>query len=116
MNQTRFASATKEEIKEKKSNINSKNTLKSNKSAAKILQDYLIEKKMDAEFEKLDKNQLNDILVHFYVNVRKGNGEKYKLSSLENLRYSLNRYLQSPPVERDIDIILDIEFREANYS
>ena len=46
--------------KRKNNNINSKNTLKSDKTAARILKDYLVEKDMDADFEKLNKNHLND--------------------------------------------------------
>ncbi|XP_066912491.1 uncharacterized protein [Clytia hemisphaerica] len=60
--------------------------------------------------------QLNDILVHFYINTRRTNGEKYKAASMENYRHSLNRYLQTPPIERKIDIIKDPAFREANIS
>ena len=78
MDTKRFASATEDEIREKKTNINSKNTLKANKKAARILRDYLIEKNLDPAFEKLDKNGLNNILEHFYVNARKTNWEKYK--------------------------------------
>ena len=112
----RFASVTTEEIKEKKTNICSKNTIKANRKAAKMIKDYLTEKSMNPNFESLEKKELNEFLVHFYLNARKVNGEKYKVSSLENMRHSLNRYLQAPPLERDIDIIKDIEFREANLS
>jgi len=81
-----------------------------------MIKDYLTEKNMNPNFESLEKKELNNFLVHFYLNARKINGEKYKVSSLENMRHTLNRYLQAPPLERDIDIIKDIEFREANLS
>jgi len=49
----RFASVTTEEIKEKKTNnICSKNTIKANRKAAKIIKDYLTEKNMNPNFEK----------------------------------------------------------------
>ena len=60
-NKKRFSNATEDEIKERKNNnINRKNILKSDKTAARILKDYLVEKDMDADFENLNKNHLND--------------------------------------------------------
>lgn len=112
----RFGIATEEEIIVKKANINAKNTLKSNKKSAKQLRDYLVEKKMNTKFETMSDKELNDVLAHFYINTRRINGEKYKVSSIENFRHSLNRYLQSPPVGRKIDVIKDQAFREANLS
>ena len=47
---------------------------------------------------------------------RKNNGMKYKASSIENWRHSLNRYLQTPPFERNIYMIKDAAFRESNLS
>ena len=38
----------------------------------------------------------------------------YKVNTLESTRYSLNRYLKSPPVQKTFDIIKDNEFNEAN--
>ena len=71
---------------------------------------------MNTKFETMSDKELNDVLAHFYINTRRINGEKYKVSSIENFRHSLNRYLQSPPVGRKIDVIKDQAFREANLS
>ena len=112
----RFASVSYEELNEKRKNINSKNTIAANVKAAKMLRDYLLEKDMDPKFEQSTNKDLNNVLVFFYVNARKINGEKYKVTSLENFRHSLNRYLQAPPYNRKIDVIKDPEFRDANQS
>ena len=66
---------------------------------------------MPSSFWLYSKKELNE------VNVRQVNGQKgeYKVSSLENIRHGLNRYLRSPPQEKDYDIIQDKEFREANF-
>jgi hypothetical protein len=63
---------------------------------------------------KLSAQQLNDVLKHFYLSARKADGDMYKVNTLESTRYSLNRYLKSPPVQKTFDIIKDNEFNEAN--
>ena len=45
------------------------------------------------QFEYLDRNEINALLSHFYKDARTVKGEFYKVSSLENFRHSLNRYL-----------------------
>ena len=51
---SRFGCATEVEITEKKTKINAKNTLKSNKKAAKQLRDYLKEKKHGRNVREYD--------------------------------------------------------------
>ena len=50
------------------------------------------------------------------MDARKVDGEQYKCSSLENVRHSLNRYLNQPPYNKNIDIIKDREFTDANVN
>jgi hypothetical protein len=62
------------------------------------LRDYLKEKKsQDTAFEHFDEVQMNEMLGHFYIEVRKPNGEKYKTISLENICHGLNRFLRFLP-------------------
>ena len=68
---------------------------------------------MDSDIEKYDIERLNQLLSHFYIDARKTSGDKYKVNSLENIRFSLNRFFQQ---SRIIDIIKDKEFHEANLS
>ncbi|XP_062603966.1 uncharacterized protein LOC134265768 [Saccostrea cucullata] len=112
----RFASHTPSEIIEKRANVVPKNTIKGNQKSAKMLRDYLKEKKQALDFENFDAHQLNEVLSHFYLDLRKIDGELYKSSSLENTRYGLNRYLKAPPFLKTFDIIKDPEFYSCNES
>jgi hypothetical protein len=89
----RFGQTTDPEIDQKRLKVNSDNTLRCNAKAAKILGDYLKEKSQNEEFETFDEVGLSEALGHFYCDARKPDGEKYKTSSFENIRHSLNRYL-----------------------
>ena len=63
------------------------NTEKNNKKAASLLREYLTETKQSSNFEALSAQQLNDVLKHFYLSVRKADGEMYKVNTLESTRY-----------------------------
>ena len=65
-------------------------------------------------FEEWSARELSDVLRLFYLDIRKVNGDKYKTSSLENFRHSLNRHIQS--FNPDIDIMRNREFADANLS
>ena len=93
----RFAESTEEEISEKRRKLNAGTTLKSNKSAAKILKDYLVQKGQDENFENLDDVSLDEVLGHFYLDLRKSDGTYYKANSLESIRHGINRYSKVPP-------------------
>ncbi|XP_071135474.1 uncharacterized protein KIAA1958-like [Mytilus edulis] len=110
----RFATTTNEEIDAKRLNMNAENTLKANRKCAYILRDYLQEKQQDDEFEKFDCVRLNETLCHFYVDLRKGDGERYKASSLESIRHGINRYLKAPPHSKTFDIVKDSPFNDSN--
>ncbi|CAG2208062.1 unnamed protein product [Mytilus edulis] len=86
---------------QKRLNVNAENTSKANRKCANILRDYLQEKEQDDDFEKFDCVRLNETLCHFYVDLRKGDGERYKASSLESIRHGINRYLKAPPHSKD---------------
>lgn len=95
--------------------ISSSRTIRSNKTAANNFREYLREKGIDDQFEKFDKDTLNKTLGQFYVDARQADGTHYKVNSLENFRYGINRYLKSSPYFRKIDIIKDHEFFDANH-
>ncbi|CAG2230190.1 unnamed protein product [Mytilus edulis] len=94
--------------------MNAENTLKANRKCANILRDYLQEKQQDDDFEKFDCVRLNETLCHFYVDLRKGDGERYKASSLESIRHGINRYLKAPPHSKTFDIVKDSPFNDSN--
>ena len=49
-----------------------------------------------------------------FAEVRQKNGNKYSRSGLTNIGASLQRHLTSPPFNRNINIIRDLEFQAAN--
>ncbi|XP_048771872.2 uncharacterized protein LOC125677743 [Ostrea edulis] len=112
----RFGQTTATQIDEKRLKVNSEKTRRCNAKAAKILRDYLKEQGQNEEFEAYDTVGLSEVLGHFYCDARKPDGEKYKTSSLENIRHSLNRYLRSQPFNKPFDIIKDPEFADANQN
>ena len=112
----RFTSLSEEEIQNLRTELNSKSTQKSNKRAAGTLRQYLMEKKQRSDFENFDIVSLNAALSQFYVNLRKPDGTKYKMTSFESIRHSLNRYLQAPLFNKTFDIVKDEEFRNANVN
>jgi hypothetical protein len=71
---------------------NAENTLQSNKKAGNTLRECLKESGQDSKFEEV---RLNEVIRQFYINARKPDGNHYKISWLENLRYGLDRYLRS---------------------
>lgn len=112
--QGRFAQTTEEERELKRIKLNSEKTLKANKGAAKVFKDYLLEKGETADFETFDDVKLDEILGHFYMDLRKVDGSYYKANSLESIRHGINRYLKSPPFNKRSDIIKDSAFTDSN--
>lgn len=80
--------------------LNSENTFRINRKSANILRDFLEEKQQDPLFESYDSVRLNKTLGHFYVDLRKPDGGRYKATSFEWILNGLNRYLKSPPLNK----------------
>jgi hypothetical protein len=93
-----------------------KSTINANKRAAATFRSYLSEKNQPTDFANFDKVRLNEALAHFYINLRKTDGDKYKVNSLENIRHSLSRYLQAPPFLKTFDLVKVEDFRDANVN
>ncbi|XP_036357306.1 uncharacterized protein LOC115209932 isoform X1 [Octopus sinensis] len=91
-----------------------KNTRRANEKAARALRDYLKDKSLSTDFESLDAKELSELLILFYRDVRKRDGDQYKVTSLEGFRYALNRYFRLPPYLKTFDLIKDEIFEEAN--
>ena len=112
----RFATASSDDINGLKKSMHAKNTQKSTAKTAKILADYVKEKNLVVDFAKQSNAELDDFLANFYAEVRTKDGALYKVSSMENLRHGINRYLNSPPINRKIDIIKVDEFKQGEAS
>ena len=113
----RFAVFSREEIDRKKSESVPINTKRANVKAARVFRAYLMECGDGTDpfdFENFSVAELNAALEGFWLGARNINGDKYRSSSLDNLRHGLSRYLRSPPNNKDYDIIKDREFGRSN--
>lgn len=79
-----------------------------------LISDYLIDKRKDADFEYLPDTLLAALLRQFFAEVRKKDKKPYSKSGMINLRAGLNRYLQSPPFNRIINLMRNDCFQNAN--
>lgn len=74
----------------------------------------MLEKRKDTNFETLPDTLLAEILRSFFAEVRKQDKKPYSKSAMINLRAGLNRYLQSPPHNRIINLMHNDTFQNAN--
>ena len=110
----RFAHLSDEQIANKRAAVTPSNTKKANEKAARTFRAYLKEAGKSENFEEFTEGELDASLGKFYINARQADGSMYKISSLENFRHSLNRFLIGPPHSKKFDICKDLEFRESN--
>ena len=85
------------------------------KNAAKRFSNFLLEKGLSTNLKTVPKSVLNAYLRYFYSQLRTKTGIYYAPASLVCIRAGIQRYLQSPPMNRtDLNIITDKEFAQAN--
>ena len=70
-----------------------------------------INREVDLESYCSSEPQLSAMLVNFYADARKKNGEYFKLSALKSIRFGLARHVRS---KHGIYIIKDPTFKRAN--
>ncbi len=75
---------------------------------------WLTAKNYDLKFEYLAEEKLSSLLREFFASVRTKLGKPYSKSGMVNLRSGLNRHLQSPPYNRNINLMKDSTFSTAN--
>ena len=112
----RFATISEQEIEQKRRLLTPKNTTKCETSAANVLRDYLTEKGMNIQFETFPKKELDTVLSKFYLEARTKDGQLFKKSSIEGIRYSLNRFLKKLPNNETFDLLKDTSFAKSNDS
>ena len=108
MAESRFATLTKEDLNLLLDDKDAKSTKRATKSALKVFHQYLKEKKAG---EPQTKETLTNVLKLFYAEARKTDGTSYSKSTLNSLRFGLNRHFKAT---RGFDIINDSEFTDAN--
>ena len=88
---------------------------KTQKNATKVallcLQQYALASDRSPDFDSYSREDLAKLLSSFYVDARKKDGSKYKLSSLKAMRFGLCRHFSQ---ELDIDNVKDPVFKKAN--
>ena len=92
--------------------MNSKNTHKTTTVSWNTFTSYLGEKEVTIDPYTVTKQELNNVLKLFYLELRKTDGTLYKKSSLVSIRHGLQRKFKE--CRMDLDIISDVEFSEAN--
>ena len=80
------------------------------KSTVGILIDYLKEKQLP-NLTEIQNEHLPDILLNFYTNTKKTDGDDYCAQSMKCIRVRINRYMKA---ERGLDIISSDLFVKAN--
>ena len=110
----KFVETSHEEIEAKRLKMNADKTIKQNEATATLLREYLSERKKDTKFEEYEPGNLDEVLSHFNMDVRKTDGTHYKTTSLQCMRYSLNRYVKAPPHNKTFDIIKDSCFAKCS--
>ncbi len=108
---SRFATVSTAEQKKLLERRQSKSTREQTKCHMNILRMYLMEKNLP-KIEEIQDAELPNILKDFYSSVRKEDSGMYKLASLKCIHASLNRFMKE---ERNIDIIADPRFIQANH-
>lgn len=109
-NFSRFGNTNEEEQEQLMDERVKKNTQRATKNAMKTLSDYLLEKNLKT-FDELTNDELPQILLKFYSDLRKVDGGEYKLQTLKCLRAGINRFTKE---KRNLDITNDLKFTRTN--
>ena len=75
---------------------------------------FLVSKGFSERFENVPNERLNDFLRLYYANLKTKDDQYYSPSSLICFRASIQRYLSSPDVNRNVNIINGNDFQRAN--
>lgn len=76
---------------------------------------WLSERGLNADFEMLSTEEINNYLKYFYAEARTKKGENYSKSALVGMRAAVGRHLNSPPFERKVNITKDSDFMSSNH-
>ena len=108
---SRFATVGEEKKKKILEEKDAPNTKKAGQIAYNVFINYCREKNITIDISTITKEELNELLRSFYVEVRKGDGSFYKKTSFTSLRFGLQREFKR--IRPDINIIDDPEFSSS---
>ena len=113
----RFGNLNLDECITKGKEIQNKNTLNNEKKSVAIFKHYLNSLGLeDTDFFLFTEDELDHYLTTFWWNAHTQKGEEYSASSMETIRYSLNRALVSFGHNFDITHKNSISFKKSIQS
>ena len=102
-NENRFGNLNLQQIKQRESELENKNTVSNEEKAVACFKSYLSQIGVaDNDFFKYSETELNDHLSTFFFNARTKSGDYYTVGSLTTMRYGLNRALRKSGKKYDI--------------
>lgn len=112
MMEERFHLPSGEEINDLLSKKDAENTKKSTSLSVKCLKDFIEATDLHVNIDECSREEIERCFEkNFCVGARKTNGERFKKTALQNIRYGLKRYLKE---KSGIDIISDPDFHGSN--
>ena len=110
----RFGTLNLEECITKGISVQNKNTINNEKKSVNIFKEYLTSLGLeDTDFFRFTEDELDHYLTTFWWNARSQKGEEYSASSMETIRYSLNRALLKFGHNYDITHKNSISFKKS---
>jgi hypothetical protein len=74
----------------------------------------MAENNHDTALAEMSREELADVLREFYPSVRQKNSQQYSASTYHSLRHALQNHLVALHPDKDLNIIKNKEFQEAN--
>ena len=94
---SRFVKTTDEDRRKILETVVPQNTKKNTKYAVTLFKKWLVENYQDDSFEELTDQNLNELLLVFYPEIRSETGQRLSKSTMVGIRSGISRYLESPP-------------------
>lgn len=110
--QPRFASVGEEEVDVIIEERHPLETKRATEKWCKVFKDYATEKNLAIDLSICSPEELSNVLAHFYMEVRRQDGQPYQRNSLLSCRGAIQRHLAS--LDRTINIFKDKAFTRAN--
>ena len=109
-----ISATTIEEMDKEESAVIPPSTKLSTEREAKKFKHFLIENNLSDKIESMPASVLSKYLRFYYFKLHAKNGKPYAPRTLISIRAAIHRYLVSPAVNRNINIIKDNEFQRPN--